>query len=151
MTRTQETPMNRMTLPTAGLALALASGCVVYADDQNHGGPVVVGNSAPYVTGADAYVYYDPYYFDDIWTFEAWVDDPDGVYDVIAVWADVYDGPVLVESFELYPTNDPYYWWSDWLGSTTRLDPFWGGYSVDIVAYDSYEAFGYETIRADTY
>jgi hypothetical protein len=57
----------------------------------------------------------------------------------------------LVESFELYPTDDPYYWWSDWLGSTTYLDPFWGGYSVDIVAYDTYEDFGYATVWAETY
>lgn len=148
--------MSRLTLPTAVMMTALATGCVVYADDVGPGGgggTVIVtdGNASPYITGADAYVYYDPYYFDDIWTFEAWVDDPNGVYDVVAVWADVYDGPVLVESFELYPTNDPYYWWSDWLGSTTRLDPFWGGYSVDIVAYDAYDAFGFTTIWADTY
>lgn len=145
--------MNRLTL-LAGVA-TLATGCVIYEEPHHHGGGggtvVVETNAPPYVFNAAAYVYYDPYYGDDIWTFEADVDDPNGVYDVISVWADVYDGPVLVESFELYPTDDPYFWWSDWLGSTTYLDPFWGGYSVDIVAYDAYEDFGYATVWADTY
>jgi hypothetical protein len=140
---------------TSAMAFLFAAlpACVVYDSPGHHtgGGTVVVTNAAPYVDFADAYVYYDPYYRDDIWTFEATVDDPNGVYDVVQVWADVYDGPVLVESFELYPTDDPYYWFSDWLGSTTMLDPFWGGYSVDFVAYDAYDDFGWVTVWADTY
>ncbi|MEQ1566007.1 MAG: hypothetical protein ABMA64_10250 [Myxococcota bacterium] len=140
------------------LLLAVAPACVVYdVDPHPHGGggsTVVVTNAPPYVVSADAWVYYDPAYGDDIWAFEAMVDDPNGVYDVIGVWADVYDeyaGGVLVESFELYPTNDPYVWYSDWLGSTTYLDPFWPGYTVDFVVYDAYDDFGWTTVWADTY
>ncbi|MEQ1505651.1 MAG: hypothetical protein ABMB14_25685 [Myxococcota bacterium] len=148
--------MNRTTLAIliATAAGAATPGCVVYSDDYTPGGGVIIENAAPYVTGADAWVYYDPYYVDDIWAFEATVDDPDGVLDVASVWADVYDegaGGVLVESFELYPTDDPYYWYSDWLGSTTYLDPFWPSYSVDFVVYDAYDAYGYTTVWASTY
>ena len=149
--------MNRTLLsmvPVVPLFLAAAPGCVVYADDHDQRTVVVVDNYAPYVSSADAWVYYDPFYNDDIWVFEAWVDDPDGPYDVISVWADVYDeyaGGVLVESFELYPTEDPYLWYSDWLGRTTFLDPFWPGYTVDFVVYDSFEDFGYTTVWAETY
>lgn len=151
--------MNRVMLAAAA-ALSLG-GCVVYDYDDTTptgpGGTVVIvedGNYDPYVVSAAAYVYFDQYYFDDIWTFEATVDDPNGVGDIIGVWADVYDeyaGGVLVESFELYPTNDPYFWFSDWFGSTTWLDPFWGGYTVDFVVYDSFECFGYTTVWAETY
>jgi hypothetical protein len=145
--------MYRMTMLAS--ILAAAPGCVVYDYPHGHGGGggggTVVTNAAPYVDSAAAYVYYDGYWGDDIWAFEAVVDDPNGVYDVIGVWADVYDGPVLVESFELYPTDDPYFWFSDWLGSTTRLDPFWGGYQVDFVVYDAYDDFGWMTVWADTY
>jgi hypothetical protein len=115
---------------------------------------IVEENRGPLVHDAYAGVFWDDYYLDDIWTFEAQVDDPDGPYDVIGVWADVYDenrGGVLVESFELYPTDDPYFWASDWLGSTTFLDPFYDGYTVDIVAYDSYEDFDWMTVWAETY
>jgi hypothetical protein len=100
------------------------------------------------------YVSYDPYYHDDVWSFEAWVGDANGVFDVVSVWADVYDewsGGMLVESFELYPSNDPSFWFSDWLGSTTYLDPFWRGYTVDLVAYDAYGTYGWITVPAETY
>ena len=79
-------------------ALALlaltTSGCMYYAYDQPNPapapGPVVV-NHAPTVLGGYAGVYWDDYYWDDIWVFEADVDDPDGALDVTAVFADVYD------------------------------------------------------------
>jgi hypothetical protein len=139
------------------LALVATSGCIVHSHDRyEEPGTVIIveDNRGPLVHDAYAGVFWDDYYFDDVWTFEAQVDDPDGPYDVIGVWADVYDeyrGGVLVESFELYPTNDPYFWASDWMGSTTYLDPFYDGYTVDIVAYDSYEDFDWVTVWADTY
>jgi hypothetical protein len=146
--------MNRMT--ALALFLAAAPGCVVYTGHPGGGGGggTVVTNIPPSVTSADAFVYYDPAYRDDIWAFDAFVDDGNGIGDVTQVWADVYDeyaGGVLVESFELYPTNDPYEWYSDWLGSTTTLDPFYPGYSVDFVVYDQFDDFGYLTVWADTY
>lgn len=145
--------MDRTLVPLL-LAAAVMPGCVVYSYDHDTHGTVVTSNYPPSVTSAAAWVYYDPAYGDDIWAFEAFVDDPDGLLDVQQVWADVYDewaGGILVESFELYPTDDPSYWYSDWYGSTTMLDPFWDGYTVDFVAYDSYDAYGYATVWAETY
>ena len=64
---------------------------------------------------------------------------------MVAVWADVYDvfrGDILVESFPLYPTTDAEFWTSEWLGDSVALDPFYNGYVVDVVAYDSLDAIG---------
>ena len=153
--------MTRIALTALGIAVLPA--CVVYVDESADTGPPLVveevvvveeANYAPEVIGADAFVYYDPVYADDIWAFEATVDDLNGPFDVVSVWADIYDesaGGVWVESFELYPTNDPYLWYSDWLGSTTWLNPYHVGYTVDIVAYDAYDAFGYQTLWVATY
>ena len=137
------------------VTLAAASGCVIYDDGPDYRPapePVVV-NYAPTVLWADAGCYYDNAYRDDIWFFEADVDDLDGPLDVVSVWADVYDewDGSYVASFELFPTADPYIWYSDWLGRSTYLDCFYPNYSVDIVAYDSFDDFGYTTVWADTY
>lgn len=136
------------------LLLLSSTACIVYESPGNFGGGPVVTNVPPYVEGGNAYVAYDPFYGDYIWSFEAWVSDADGVYDVVSVWADVYDewsGGRLVESFELYPSNDPYFWYSDWYGYTTYLDPFWNGYTVDLVAYDSYDAYDWITVPVTFY
>jgi len=141
-------------LALLGLPIALAaSGCVVY-DDPDPDVVVVQKNHSPVLVDGSAWVYYDAGLRDDIWTFDSVVDDPDGFRDIIGVWADVYDewsGGVPVESFELFPTNDPAYWFSDWYGSTTRLDPFYRGYTVDLVVYDTYEEFDWITVWAETY
>ena len=147
--------MNRTCL---ALLAALSPACVVYSYDETTDPRTVVVvepiNTAPYVIDSYAGVHWAPAYRDDVWTFEATVDDPDGVGDVIGVWADVYDeyaGGQLVGSFELYPTSDPYFWYSEWMGSSTWLDPFWPGYSVDFVVYDTFEQAGWLTVWADTY
>ena len=73
---------------------------------------------------------------------------------MVAVYADVFDecrGGTLIESFELFPTNDSFVWFSDWLGSSTYLDPFSPCYTVDLVAYDSYDAVDVMTVTAETY
>jgi len=144
---------------TATLALVAMQGCTVYSYDTYdeptyvHEDPVVVYNYAPVVLDAYAGVYWDDHYWDDVWYFEAVVDDGDGPYDVVAVWADVYDewNGALVESFELYPTADPYVWYSDWLGHSTWLDPFYRNYSVDVTVYDMYEDSDTMTVWAYTY
>jgi hypothetical protein len=134
-----------------------SQGCMVYSYDvvdQPSTVVVVDGNDAPYVFDAEAGVYWDDWSFDDVWYFDAYVDDYDSPYDVIGVWADVYDecsGGYLVHSFELYPTNDPSYWTVEAYGSSTFLDPFWDCYTVDFVAYDVYDDFGYLTVWAATY
>ncbi len=146
----QTTPLKQATQALALLfAAGIASGCVVYTDDDDD---VVVPpqpavNYAPVVTWADGGCYWDGYYRDHIWWFEADVDDPNSPYDVVAVYADVYDSysGTWVDSFELYPTEDPYYWFSDWLGSSTWLDCSYGGYVIDIVGYDAFDAQGVGT------
>ena len=115
---------------------------------------VVETNLAPYVIDAEAGVYWDSWEGDDIWYFDAYVDDPDGPLDILSVWADVYDecrGGRYVQSFELFPTADPFVWYSDWLGRSTGMDPFHDCYTVDFVAYDSYDDFGFATVWAHTY
>ena len=143
---------------TALIALGMLAfpGCVVYSSGGGGGGGGTVypePNYAPYINYGDAGCYYDPGYRDDIWYFEADVSDGNGPLDVVAVYADVYDGFTgqWVESFELYPTNDPYIWFSDWLGGTTWLDCFYRGYEVDFVAYDAYDAFDVITVLPYTY
>ncbi|TVQ92770.1 MAG: hypothetical protein EA397_06335 [Deltaproteobacteria bacterium] len=144
--------LNRITLPALALA-TIASGCIVYESDYRdqpvRRAPPAVVNYAPEILDADAGCYFDRTYRDDIWVFDAIVDDPNGPEDVIAVWADVYDewDGSLVESFELFPTqHDPYHWFSDWLGSTTWLICGYDLYTVDIVAYDQLDAIDVLTI-----
>ena len=154
--------MYRMT--TLALVAAALPGCMVYSGSPGSGTyytttttvpGTVVTNISPYVDDASAYVYFDPQADDDVWAFDAFVSDGNGIADVTQVWADVYDdfrgGGEPVESFELFQTSDPHEWYSDWLGSTTRLDPFYDGYSVDFVVYDAFEDFGYLTVPAQTY
>ena len=139
------------------LVAALTSGCIVYEDGHGHNdGPDVIidtnVNYSPDIYWADSGCYWDNYNYDDIWWFEADVDDGNGVFDVVAVYADVYDAysGVWADSFELYPTNDPYIWFSDWLGSSTYVDCNYGGYLVDIVAYDMVDAFDVYTLAPGT-
>ena len=142
--------MNRISF---GTLAALASGCVAYVGPGPEPVPGHPVNSAPYVDWADAGCYWDSGYRDDIWYFEAAVSDPDGALDVVAVYADVYDAwsGAWADSFELYPTQDPNYWFSDWLGSTTWLNCDYGGYLVDIVAYDSFDDVDVLTFEPLTY
>lgn len=125
------------------LILSVLSGCVVYEEKSPPPAaePPSYVNYAPEVTWAEAGCYWDAYYRDYIWYFEADANDPNGVYDVVSVWADVYDSynGAWQDSFELFPTDDPLTWFSDWLGSTTYLSCNYPGYVVDIVAYDSYD------------
>jgi len=148
------------------LALFLTTtGCLVYTSDDANGRDnngrdnddlitfETVDNYSPEILWAEAGCYWDNANVDDIWYFETDVDDPDGVFDITAVWADVYDewDGTLVESFELFSTDDPYVWFSDWLGSSTWLDCFYQDYTVDIVAYDALDAIDWLTIVPSTY
>lgn len=143
-----------MVLVTATLA---ASGCIVYDTGSGPGSDpdivVVEDNYAPDITWGEAGCYWDSYYYDYIWYFEADVDDPNSPYDVVAVFADVYDdrSGAWVDSFELYPTDDPFYWFSDWLGGSTYLDCQYEGYVVDFWAYDSFDAADAMTVVPYTY
>jgi len=139
--------------------LSFASSCTVYTQDtyvEPATETIIVQdvNSTPYVVSGYAGVWFDQVYLDDVWVFEVTADDPDSPWDVVSVFADVYDeyrGGVLIETFELYPTDDPRIWYSDWFGSTTLLDPFYNGYTVDLVAYDSYDSFDWITVVPEVY
>ena len=143
-------------IATLALALAVSTGCI-FVDDGND--PVIIDdtpmfvNSAPFVDDAAAGCFFDDFNLDDVWYFEALVDDPDGVLDVMQVWADVYDDRTgeLVQSFELYPTDDPFLWYSDWLASTTYLNCWYDLYSIDVIAYDSFDDWSAVTILPATY
>ena len=143
-----------MRLLSFGTLLAtLSSGCYVYTSDLGDDGYYddysdAAYNFAPEVIDGEAGCYYDPAYNDDVWFFDAYVDDLDGLQDITQVWADVYDefDGSLVESFELYPTNESLLWFSDWLGSTTYLSCGYSQYTVDLVAYDTFEDMDYITV-----
>lgn len=113
---------------------ALLPACVVYAD----GVPPVQAHAPPSIEYADGSCYYDEGYRSFTWWFEADVTDTDGPYDVVAVWADVYDDwdGALVDSFELY-REERAYWYSDWDQSSTGLDCDYYDYTVEFVAYDA--------------
>jgi hypothetical protein len=137
----------------AGLLALILPACVVHTGD-NDSPPPPPANAIPWVSDAEAGCYWDGGYHDDIWYFEAYTGDANGAYDVVEVWADVYDeihGETYIESFELYPTHDPAVWFSDWIGSSTWLDCWYDGYTVDFVAYDSLGATGVATVWAYTY
>jgi hypothetical protein len=150
-----------MSYKTLSLALSLAiiPGCIVVDDGHSpssnpgNGGGAGVANTAPSVDWASSGCYWDSYYYDDVWYFEADVYDADSIWDVSAVYADVYDSWTgeWVDSFELYETQDPYVWFSDWLGSSTYLDCYYSGYEVDIIVYDSFEAYDVMTVYPETY
>ena len=142
-------------LATTALIATLTSGCYVYTSDVEPGTSYdnTIYNYAPEVLDAEAGCYYDQTYRDDIWYFDAMVDDMDGLSDITQVWADVYDeyDGSLVESFELYPTADSLVWFSDWIGSSTYLSCYYTNYTVDIVAYDTFEDMDYITVIPYTY
>ena len=123
---------------------AITSGCIIIDGSECFDcvEPAPVVNHAPEIWDGLAGCYYDGYERDDIWYFEATVDDLDGIEDVHSVWADVYDETdgSLVESFELFPTEQAGVYFSDWLGSTTYLYCGLDIYTVDLVAYDVFDA-----------
>lgn len=134
--------------------LTATMGCIIIdADDDQVVVDQPVYNTPPAVYDGEAGCYYDRNNRDDIVWFEAWVDDADGWRDVMSVWADVYDDSTgqLVQTFELYPTDDPNLWFSDWLVSTTWIDCWYPWYSVDLIAYDSFDEAGGLLIYPATY
>ena len=136
----------------------LGCGCVVHEQDGQvvtvpvvtHQSPtIVVIDGAPWVDAAAAWVSYDSFLGDFVWTYEAWVNDPLGPTDVVAVWVDVYDewaGGYYVGSFEVFPTSDPFYWATSYDGWSSGLDPYWGGYTADVVVYDYVGSYSWVTI-----
>ncbi len=130
--------------PFLAVALTVLPACVVY--DSDPAGPVAdtyvdAGNYAPFIDWADAACGWDPVYYDFVWTFDADVDDWDGLGDVVAVYADVYDTWTgqWQDGFELAPV-DGYTWSSAWVGGSTYLDCGYPDYVVDFTAVDSWEA-----------
>ncbi len=124
-------------------ALTLLPGCLVAYDTDGAapvpaGADVVIVNEAPIIEWADAGCGWDPVYRDFVWTFDAEVNDWDGLGDVTAVFADVYDSwsGAWVDGFELGRV-DAYAWNSAWIGGDTFLDCGYPDYEVDFVAVDT--------------
>lgn len=141
-------------LALSAAAVIALSGCVVHSSDVDRAPvAVVVDNFVPEILEADVGVFYDAREFDDVWYFDATVDDYDGALDVTQVWADVYDDVtgINVASYELYPTDDVNFWTLEIFGSTSGLDPFYPYYSVDIVAYDTFSDYDIYTVLPATY
>ena len=146
--------MTTARLITAMTALSLASGCVVYENDGRSEQPApTYVNYIPTVAWAEAGCYWDDYNQDFIWWFQTEVFDDNGPNDLTGVYADVYDVyGNYIDGFELYQENpDPDVWFSDWLQYSTYLDCYYGGYQVDIIAYDSYEDCDAVTVIPTTY
>ena len=94
-------------------------------------------NYVPLVSSAVAGCDYDGVV--DYWYFEAIVDDGDGPNDIRRVVAYVYDEyDALIESFELYETNDPWVWYSDWDEPATSLYCDYPYYTVEFTVWDSF-------------
>lgn len=131
--------MSRAThaIAAAITVLPVLTGCVIEVDDTP------TDNYSPRIELAESGCYWDSFNRDYIWYFEADVNDPNGPYDVVEVWADVFDGHGhYLESFRLFrETQYADVWFSDWLQTYSYLDCGWQNYSVDIVAYDSFGQF----------
>jgi len=134
-------------------AISMTTGCVVYTDDDHHQqDPPAYVNYEPEIAWAEAGCYYDDYNRDFVWWFDSAVFDDNGHNDIYAVYADVYDRHGFVDSFELYnETPDPDEWFSDWLQWSTNLDCYYGGYEVEFVAYDVYDAVDFYAVYPATY
>jgi len=136
------------------LVLATAGGCIFVDHDDHHDDDVFeVTNAVPQVIDGYAGCDYDRALQSDIVVFDAIVDDLDGLRDVTQVWADVSNERTgeLIESFELFPTDDASYWYSDWLAGTTLVDCWYPDQSVDLVVYDRAESYDVLTVWLDTY
>lgn len=131
-----------------GLFAFTSSGCAIYTDS-----PDVVHvekesyNYAPEAYLVEAGCYWDSYYGDYVWYFDAEVDDPNGWGDVMEVWADVYDEYTgeWIDSFYLEPM-DEFYWTSAWLQGSTWLDYYYPYYVVDFVPYDYAGAYSITSV-----
>lgn len=135
------------------LTLAIFPGCIFVNHDVDHNDPPVYTNAIPQVIDGYAGCDYDASLQADLLIFDAIVDDLDGLGDVTQVWADVYDERTneLIQSFELFPTDDPSYWYSDWLAGTTYVDCWYPDQSVDLVVYDRSEDYDILTVWLDSY
>ena len=127
------------------MLVALSSGCALTVDDPWPGwlwnwDPIVIDGEAGCDLDASGRAY---------WYFEAEVDDWDGLDDIDAVEADVYDewrGGRLADTFELAPTYDGDIWFGEWPERGTALDCHYHGYSVDLVVWDVYDGYSVLTL-----
>ena len=92
--------------------------------------------SVPYlIQDARATCYWDNWYNDYVWEFDAWIDNYYGPREVAEVWVDVYQGPHLVDSIPLIPDYGNH--WSINLIEWSETNLYCGNnYEVEFVAYD---------------
>ena len=134
----------------------LSQACLVVETGKNgtsYVSPTTDYNSNPVIESAEAGCYYDSLLNEDIWYFDASVYDPDSLYDIEAVYVDVYDAFTgeLQDSFSLDEDSTWGIWTQEWYESSTNLDCFYNGYEIDVSAYDIYDGIDMITIIPSTY
>jgi len=116
--------------------------------------PVWIDNWSPEVVDADAGCVWDGYLGEDVWYFEAEVDDYDGLGDIVSVEAHVYDdwhGGRWVDGFELDPTADRWVWYTEYPEHVTALDCHYRGYTVEFYVWDWWGDVGTLAVWPSTY
>ena len=134
----------------------LSQACLVIDTDQydtSYDESTYPINSDPIIESAEAGCFYDSVFNEDIWYFDVSVYDPDSVYDVVAVYVDVYDvwTGELEDTFTLEEDATWGIWTAEWFESSTNLDCFYNGYEIDVSAYDVYDGLDMMTIIPSTY
>ncbi len=137
------------------IGAVLSQACLVVETDTVDSAydTAVTLNSNPIIESAEAGCFYDSILNDDVWYFDVSVYDPDSLYDVTAVYVDVYDTWTgeLEDTFTLEEDEVFGVWNSEWLESHTNLDCYYSGYEIDVSAFDVYDGTDLVTIVPSTY
>jgi len=124
---------------------AMTNGCIIY--DEPGGvvvGPTVVTNAAPYFSRASATVVLGSRPGDDWLDLRAVVDDPNGSFDIVDVYVDVWDAydssPHPLDSFDLYrDSGSNTRWIAQWDVWETNLIPdYYSDYYLSFYVFDAY-------------
>ena len=116
------------------ILLFTLTGCEVVVSPSYPGS--ITPYPAPYlIQDARATCYWDNWYQDYVWEFDAWIDNYYGPREVAEVWVDVYQGPHLVDSIPLNPQYGNH--WSTHRIEWSETNLYCGDiYDVEFVAYD---------------
>jgi len=120
----------------SALIFLLLTGCYVPLDDHDprhthH----TKGN--PLILDARAGCAWNYSYSDYVWYFDAWVDHEEGFDHVYEIWADVWDGHVLIDSLPLRHDRVTHWdsQWREWTETNLWCEDYMF-YEVEFFAYD---------------
>jgi hypothetical protein len=136
------------------IAILSTLGSCIWEDDGYWIWPTWDDNWAPYVVTADAGCFWDPATREDVWYFEAEVDDYDGWRDIVAVEAHVYDdwhGDDWVDGFSLEETAYAWTWYAEYPERHTNLDCYYDRYTVVFYVWDYFDEMGALEVYPHTY